>query len=59
MEIIWIITHVIAWGAGLISGMYITTQIGRSIDKNINTKNLKKNIENYESFVKKHYSDKK
>ena len=30
---------------GFISGMYVTTQIERSIDRNINTKNLKKNLE--------------
>jgi uncharacterized protein YneF (UPF0154 family) len=49
MEIIWIITHIVAWGAGLITGMYFSSQIEKDIDKRIEDK------ENYESFTKKHY----
>ena len=33
MEIIWIITHIVAWGAGLITGMYFASQIEKDIDK--------------------------
>ena len=47
--------ELIIFVVGFISGMYVITQIERSVDKNINTKNLKRNIENYESFVNKHY----
>ena len=33
MEIIWIITHIVAWGAGLITGMYFASQIEKDIDE--------------------------
>ena len=33
MEIIWIITHLIAWGCGLATGMYAVSQIEKHIDK--------------------------
>ena len=51
MEIIWIITHIVAWIAGLITGIYFASQIEKDIDKRIENKN------NYESFVKKHYKN--
>ena len=49
---------IIMFAVGFVSGMYIVTQLEKGIDRNINTKNLKKNLENYESFVKKHYKNK-
>ena len=33
MEIIWIITHIVSWGIGLITGMYFVSQIEKDIDK--------------------------
>ena len=33
MEIIWIITHLMSWGVGIVTGMYFTTQIEKHIDK--------------------------
>ena len=35
MEIIWIITHVMVWGAGLVTGMYFASQIEKDINKRI------------------------
>jgi hypothetical protein len=37
-----IIFFIIIFGAGLVSGMYITSQIEKSIDKHIDTNTLKK-----------------
>mgnify|MGYP003628234584 FL=1 len=44
METIWIVTHIIAWGTGLTTGIYFSSQIEKSIDKNIkcNSCNCKK-----------------
>ena len=39
MEIIWIITHLMIWGVGIITGMYFTTQIETKINKNIDENN--------------------
>jgi len=50
-----ILICIVFFAMGLVLGMYATSQIGRSIDRNINTKNLKNNLENYESFIKKYY----
>ena len=33
MEIIWITTHIIVWGAGLATGMYLSSQVEKHIDK--------------------------
>tara|TARA_R110001592_G_scaffold272822_3_gene539657 strand:+ start:620 stop:733 length:114 start_codon:yes stop_codon:yes gene_type:complete len=33
MEIIWIITHIIVWGLGVVTGIYFTSQIEKDIDK--------------------------
>ena len=44
--------NVLTFIIGFISGMYVVTQIEKGIDSNIKLKN---NLENYESFVKKHY----
>ena len=33
MEIIWIITHIVAWGCGVATGMYFVTQIEKDIKK--------------------------
>ena len=35
MEIIWILSYIIAWGAGLVTGMYFSSQIEKDIDKRI------------------------
>ena len=35
MEIIWIITHIIVWGLGVVTGIYFTSQIEKDIDKRI------------------------
>ena len=39
---------IIMFGVGFVSGMYVVTQIEKGIDRNINTKNLKKNLEKLE-----------
>ena len=39
---------IIAIGVGIIIGMYITSQITKSICKNIEYKEFLKNVENYE-----------
>ena len=41
------------FGVGFVSGMYVTTQLEKSIDRNINTKNLKRNLENLDKNKKK------
>jgi len=33
MEIIWVVTHLVSWGAGLVTGMYFSSQIEKHIDK--------------------------
>jgi uncharacterized protein YneF (UPF0154 family) len=42
------IEYIIILTVGLVVGMYITTQIKESICSNINEKELKKNLEEYE-----------
>ena len=37
--------EIITFVVGFISGMYVVTQLEKGIDRNINTKNLKKNLE--------------
>ena len=39
---------IITFVVGFISGMYVVTQLEKGIDRNINTKNLKKNLEKLE-----------
>ena len=43
--------YILIFGVGLISGMYIITQIEKGINKNIKK-------ETYTDFVKKHYKKK-
>tara|TARA_R110002153_G_scaffold52083_2_gene146135 strand:+ start:1149 stop:1262 length:114 start_codon:yes stop_codon:yes gene_type:complete len=33
MEIICIVTHIIVWGLGVVTGIYFTSQIEKDIDK--------------------------
>ena len=40
--------EIITFVVGFISGMYVVTQLEKGIDRNINTKNLKKNLEKLE-----------
>jgi hypothetical protein len=40
--------EIITFAVGFISGMYVVTQLEKGIDRNINTKNLKKNLEKLE-----------
>ena len=40
--------ELITFIVGFISGMYVVTQLEKGIDRNINTKNLKKNLEKLE-----------
>lgn len=42
------IEYIIMLTVGLVVGMYITTQIKESICSNINNKEFKKNLEQYE-----------
>ena len=35
MEAIWIITHLLIWGVGIVTGMYFSSQVEKHIDKNI------------------------
>ena len=42
------IEYIIILTVGLVVGMYITTQIKESICSNINNKEFKKNLEQYE-----------
>tara|TARA_Y100000593_G_scaffold4093_1_gene8116 strand:- start:8051 stop:8194 length:144 start_codon:yes stop_codon:yes gene_type:complete len=37
--------EVIIFVVGFISGMYVVTQLEKGIERNINTKNLKKNLD--------------
>jgi hypothetical protein len=45
--------EVVMFGVGFVSGMYVCTQLEKSIDRNINTKNLKKNLERLDKKEKK------
>ena len=40
--------EIITFVVGFISGMYVVTQLEKGIDRNINTKNLKNNLEKLE-----------
>ena len=40
--------EIITFVVGFISGMYVVNQLEKGIDRNINTKNLKKNLEKLE-----------
>jgi len=39
---------IIMFGVGFVSGMYVVTQLEKGIERNVNTKNLKKNLEKLE-----------
>ena len=39
MELVWIITHLMIWGAGIVTGMYVASQIETKINKNIDKNN--------------------
>ena len=41
MDIIYIITHIIVWCTGLTTGIYFSSQIEKSIDKNIYSNSCK------------------
>jgi len=43
-----LITHLLVWGVGLITGMYFVTQIESHIKGNVQNNKLIKNMENYE-----------
>lgn len=43
-----IITHIVIWGLGLVTGMYFVTQIENHIKGNVQNNKLIKNMENYE-----------
>ena len=33
METIWILTHLVCWGVGIITGMYFASQVEKDIDR--------------------------
>tara|TARA_R110002020_G_scaffold269825_1_gene485137 strand:- start:1874 stop:2062 length:189 start_codon:yes stop_codon:yes gene_type:complete len=46
MEIIWIISHIVAWGVGIITGIYFSSQIEKHINKNIVNETIKEELDN-------------
>lgn len=44
---------ILMMGVSFIAGMYVSTQLEKSIDRNVNMKNLKKNLERLDKKEKK------
>ena len=42
--------EILIFGVGLVTGMYLVTQLEKGIERNINNRDLKKNLENYDKI---------